>query len=340
MLRYILRRLLMMIPTFLGITVLSFLFINMAPGGPIEQKLQAIRFGSGGDVSGGSRGNAIVNDAILEELKKQYGFDKPIHVRYFSWLKNIAHLDFGNSTAYEEPVLDIITRRFPVSLQFGLASFLISYLLSIPIGVLMAVKEKSFIDRGIQGIIFFFYAIPPLILGIILIVTFAGTNYFSWFPTGGFVSDEYADLSFWGKVIDRIHHFTLPLIVYVLGGFTTQTMLMRNSMLDVIRQDFIRTARAKGLPEWKINFKHALRNALIPMATGVGSFLGVFLSGSIIVESVFRLEGIGLLSYRALIDRDYNLIMGIIFLSSVTLLVGRLVSDILYVILDPRVDFT
>lgn len=339
MIRYVLRRLLLMIPTFFGITLLSFLFINMAPGGPIEQKLQAIRYGSGEGGGSSSRGTVMVNDAIIEELKRQYGFDKPLHVRYFMWIKNLVKLDFGNSTTYEEPVLDIIVARFPISIQFGLASFIFSYLLCIPLGVVLAIKANTFFDRFIQSVLFVFYAVPPLIFGIVLIVIFAGASHFNWFPTGGFVSDDYVDLDFWGKVKDRIHHFILPLSVYVMGGFTTHTMLMRNSMLDVIRQDFIRTARAKGLSEWVVNFKHALRNAMIPMVTGMGSFLSVFLSGSLIIESVFRIEGIGLLSYKALMDRDYNLIMGLIFLSSILLMLGRLLSDILYILVDPRIDF-
>jgi microcin C transport system permease protein len=211
--------------------------------------------------------------------------------------------------------------------------------LCIPLGVALAIKANSVFDRFVQAVLFVFYAIPPLIFGIVLIVIFAGASHFDWFPTGGFVSDEYADLNLWGKVKDRIHHFVLPLTVYVLGGFTTHTMLMRNSMLDVIKQDFIRTARAKGLSEWVVNFKHALRNAMIPMVTGIGSFLSVFLSGSLIIETVFRIDGIGLLSFKALMDRDYNLIMGLIFLSSILLMLGRLLSDILYILVDPRIDF-
>ena len=328
----------MIIPTFFGISILTFVFINMAPGGPIEQKLQSIRYGSGGD-GGGSRGTVIVNDAILEELKHQYGFDKPLHTRYFIWLKNLVHFDFGNSTAYDEPVLDIIVSRFPVSFQFGLATFFFSYIFSIPLGVLLAIKANSLFDRLIQGVLFIFYSIPPLIFGIVLIVTFAGTSHFNWFPTGGFVSDEYADLGLIAKIKDRIHHFILPLIVYVLGGFTTHSMMMRNSMLEVIKSDFIRTARAKGLSAWSINFKHALRNALIPMITGMGSFLGIFITGSIIIETVFRIDGIGRLSYKALIDRDYNLIMGLVFLTSMLLMIGLLISDVLYVVVDPRIDF-
>lgn len=333
-----------MIPTFFGITILSFFFINMAPGGPVEQKIQQIRFGSaaaggGKDSSTSRRGDTGVNEEILEALKKQYGFDKPVHIRYWIWLKNIVHFDFGESFTYEAPVIDVIVERFPVSLQFGVVSFFLTYLICVPLGVAMAIRANSAFDRVAQLSLFFFYSIPPLILGIILIVMFAGASHYNWFPTGGFVSDNYVDMSTWDKFIDRVHHFILPLTVYLIGGFTSLTMLMRNSMLDVIKQDYIRTARAKGLGENVINYKHALRNALIPIATGIGSFLGVFLSGSLIIEAVFRLNGIGLLSYNSLLARDYNVIMGLIFLSSVVLMLGRLVSDVVYVLIDPRIDF-
>jgi microcin C transport system permease protein len=312
----------------------------MSPGGHLYQKIQAIRYGVGGGDGGGSgRASAEINKQIIEELRRQYGFDKPISVRYYLWIKNILKMDFGNSTTYEEPVLDVILSRFPVSMQFGLAAYFFSYLFCIPLGMLLANKANTLIDRSVQSILFTLYAVPPLIFGIILIVMFASSSHFDWFPIGGYISDHYADLSLWGKIQDRIYHFILPLFVYVLGGFTTQTMLMRNSMLEVIHQDFIRTAKAKGLSPWKVQIKHSLRNAMIPMVTGMGSFLSVFLSGSLIIETVFRLDGIGLLSYKALMTRDYNLIMGIIFLSSVLLMLGRLISDILYVMVDPRIDF-
>lgn len=340
---YIARRILFMIPTFFGITLLSFLFINMAPGGPVEQRIQAIRFGQGaaakesGSVS--KRGDTGVNQEILEALKKQYGFDKPVHVRYGIWLKNIVQLDFGNSFTYEEPVMSLIASKFPVSMQFGVISFLLTYLVCIPLGVRMAIKANSFFDRSAQLILFFIYSIPSLILGIVLIVVFAGASYFDWFPTGGLYSDSYEGLDFWGKISDRIQHFILPLTVYTIGGFTTLTMLMRNSMLDVTKQDYIRTARAKGLEDRVVYYKHALRNALIPIATGIGGFLGVFLSGSLIIETIFRLDGLGLLSYNSLIARDYNVIMALIFLSSMVLMLGRLVSDVILVFVDPRIDF-
>jgi microcin C transport system permease protein len=311
----------------------------LAPGSPIEQKLQAMRFG--GAMGGGinTRGDMTANSDVIESLKKQYGFDKPVHERYWIWLKNIVHLDFGRSFTYEEPVIEVITSKFPVSLQFGVASLILTYLICIPLGMAKAIRAGTPFDSITGLILYFTYSIPPLVLGIFLIVFFAGGSYFSWFPIGLLRSDSYDDLSFWGKIIDRTHHFVLPLICYVIGGFTELSMLMRNSMLDVIKQDYVRTARAKGLAEKIVNYKHALRNALIPVATNLGGFFRVFLAGSLIVETIFQLDGIGSLSYHSILSRDYNVIMGLIFLSSVVLMLGRLFSDIIYVMVDPRIDF-
>lgn len=341
---YVLRRLLLLIPTFFGITLMTFLIINMAPGGPVEQKLQAIRFGGGlggesGGAHGGGRSGSGANEEVIEALKKQYGFDKPVHVRYFIWLKNIARLDFGNSFTYEEPVIDVIASKFPVSLQFGIVSLILTYLVCIPLGVRKALKAGGAFDQISGLVLYMAYSIPPLVLGIFLIVFFAGSNYLSWFPIGGFQSDNYEALTFWGKFGDRVSHFVLPLICYMIGGFTELSILMRNSMLDVIKSDFVRTARAKGLSEKVVIFKHALRNALIPIATGVSGFFGVFLAGSLIIEQIFNLDGIGLLSYQSILARDYNVIMGITFISSMVLLFGRIFSDIVYVLVDPRIDF-
>lgn len=328
-----------MIPTFIGITLFSFLIINMAPGGPIEQKLQAMRFGGAGREGGEKMGNIGMNAEVMEALNKQYGFDKPIQERYFIWLKNIVKLDFGNSFTFEDPVIDVISSRFPVSLQFGIVSFILSYLVCIPLGVMKAIKANSAFDH-ISGIVLYAaYSVPVLVLGIFLITFFAGGSYFNWFPIGMLYSDNYDSLTTWGKILDRLHHFILPIICYMLGGFTELTMLMRNSMLDVIKSDYVRTARAKGLSENVVLFKHALRNAFLPIATGIGGFFRVFLAGSLIIENVFQLNGIGQLSYSSILSRDYNVIMGILFLSAVFLMLGRVFSDIVYVLVDPRIDF-
>ncbi|MEK2644010.1 ABC transporter permease subunit [Bdellovibrio sp. BCCA] len=343
MIVYLIRRLLLMIPTFFGITVLTFVLINLAPGSPIEQKLQAIRFGSAGGGGGGgggginTRGDTSVNEEVIEALKKQYGFDKPLHERYIIWVKNLARLDFGESFTYQEPVIDVIKSKLPVSLSFGIASLILTYIVCIPLGVRKAIKAGASFDRVTTILLNLTYSIPPLVLGIFLIVVFAGK--LNMFPIGGFQSDDYESLTTMGKILDRAHHFVLPLICYMIGGFTELSILMRNSMLDVVKSDFVRTARAKGLSEKVVIFKHALRNALIPIATGLGGFFGAFLAGSLIIEQMFNLDGIGLLGYQSVLSRDYNVIMGITFISSLLLMLGRVFSDIIYVLIDPRIDF-
>lgn len=330
---YIIRRLLLAIPTFIGITLITFLIINAAPGGPIEQKLQQLQFGG----KGGGKGE--ISQEILDAMVKQYGFDKPVHERYIIWVKNIAKLDFGESYSYQEPAIDVITSKFPVSLSFGIASLFLTYLICIPLGVKKAIKAGGVFDQISGVVLYFLYAIPPLVSGILLIVWFAGGSHFDWFPIGNLYSDNYDSLTTMGKLWDRTYHFILPLTCYMLGNFTELTMLVRNSMLDVISSDYVRTARSKGLTDKFVYYKHALRNALIPVATGLGGFLRVFLAGSLVIERIFNLDGIGLLSYNSILARDYNVIMGITFISALLLLIGNIISDIVYVLIDPRIDF-
>lgn len=331
------------LPTLLGVTVVVFVIINMAPGGPIEQKLQQMRFGSGdggGDSSSKSRGATQgVSDEVLEALKKQYGFDKPLHVRYLLWLKNIATLNFGESFTYEEPVLDVITSKFPVSLQFGIISLFLSYLVSVPLGIVKAIKKGGAFDMVSSFLLFIFYSIPPFMLAILLIVFFSGGSFFEWFPVGGLHSEAYDEFSHWEQFWDRVHHFTLPLVCYTIGSFTSLTILMKNSLIEEIKKDYIRTARAKGLDEKVVYMKHALKNALIPIVTGLGGFLSVFFAGSLLLETIFQLDGIGLLSYKSVLSRDYNVIMGLVFIQSALFLLGNVLSDIAYVLVDPRIDF-
>ncbi|MFW5887220.1 MAG: ABC transporter permease subunit, partial [Bacteriovoracia bacterium] len=257
-LKYILKRLMVMLPTLFGITIIVFIIINLAPGSPIEQKIQQLRFG-GADVASESGTKSAVTQEVIDSLKKQYGFDKPLLIRYWIWLKNLSTLDFGKSFTYEEPTLDVIVSKFPVSLQFGIVSFILAYLISIPLGIAKAVKKGSRFDGISSFILMVMYAIPPFMFGILLIVFFAGGSFFDWFPIGGLYSDEYHTMGFWGKVADRVHHFILPLICYILGQFTTLTLLMRNSLLEEIKRDYVRTARAKGLTEKVVIMKHALR---------------------------------------------------------------------------------
>ncbi len=345
MLKYFIRRMLILIPTLVGVTIIVFAIINMAPGGPIDQKIQQLRFGAGdggNSVDAASRGgeNHGVSDEVMAALKKQYGFDKPLHERYFLWLKNIVTLNFGESFTYEEPVIDVIVSKFPVSLQFGIISLILSYLISIPLGIVKAIKNGSIFDVTTSILLFVFYSIPSFMLAILLIVFLAGGSFVEVFPVGGLYSEMYDELSGWEQFVDRVHHFTLPLICYTIGSFTSLTVLMKNSLIEEIKKDYIRTARAKGLDEKVVYMKHALRNALIPIVTGLGGFLTVFFAGSLLLETIFQLDGIGLLSFKSILARDYNVIMGLVFIQSFLFLIGNVLSDFAYVLVDPRIDFT
>ena len=339
---YIVRRLLLMIPTLLGLTLLVFVIINLAPGSPIEQKIQQLRFGGQmamGDSGDFSGQDSAITEEVIEALKKQYGFDKPIHVRYWIWLKGLTRLDFGESFTYEEPVIDVIVSKFPVSLQFGVISLILSYLVCIPLGIAKARYNGTPFDYSSSFIIMALYAVPGFMLGILLVVFFSSGQFLEIFPMGELFSDDYEDFSSWGKIWDRIVHFVLPLISYMVGNFTVLTMLQKNSLMDEIKKDYVRTARAKGLSEKIVLMKHALRNSLIPVVTGIGQFLMIFFSGSLLIEQVFNLDGMGLLGFQSVLERDYNVLMGLLFIQSFLMLVGNLISDIVYVLVDPRIDF-
>lgn len=323
-----------MLPTLFGITVVCFIVINLAPGSPVEQELSKMRMGGSSAGAGGG-----VSEEVIEAIKKQYGFDKPMYMRYLIWLKNIATLDFGESFKYRREVTTVIAEKLPVSLQFGIASLILIYIISIPLGIMKAVRHGSHFDMATSVALMVAYSIPPLILGILMRVFLAGEQFLDIFPLGELYSDNYYSLSLWGKFLDRAHHFVLPLICYVATGFTVITFLMKNSLMEEIRLDYVRTARAKGLNERAVIFKHALRNALIPILTGLGRFLTAFFAGSIIIEQVFNLDGMGLLSYSSILSRDYNVIMALIFIESLLAMMGRLISDVTYVMVDPRIDF-
>ena len=337
---YLARRMMALIPTLLGITIIAFVIINLAPGGPIEQKLMQMRFGTGGEGSSfGHNTQQAVSQEVIDELKKQYGFDKPLPTRYLLWLKNLSKFDFGQSFSFEEPVLKVIVDRMPISLEFGVVSFLIAYLLCIPLGIAKAVWKGSKFDTGTSLMLFTAHSTPSFMLAILLIVFFGGGSFFDWFPITGAVSDNYADLHFWGKVGDRLHHAVLPLICYTIGHFATMTILMKNSLLEEIRKDYVRTARAKGLGEGRVVLHHAFRNALIPIATGFGDILSVFFAGSLLIETIFGLGGMGWLSFQSVVSRDYNVVMGLLVIQSFMYLLGNILSDILYLFIDPRIDF-
>ena len=336
---YILKRLLALMLTFFGITIVCFFIINLAPGGPVEQKLAQLKFSGAFAGAGSAESSQALSDEVLKMLKKQYGFDKPVHVRYLLWLKNIFLLDFGESFVYEEPVVDVIFSKFPVSLQFGLVSFILVYLICVPLGLLKAAREESRFDALSTVILLIMYSIPPLMLGILCKTYLTGGGFLSWFPVGDLYSDEYFYKGFWGKVGDRIHHFVLPLVCYMIGSFTILTFLTKNSLLDELRLDYVRTAKAKGLKEKTVIYKHALRNALIPIVTGLGAYIGFFFASNMIVEKIFNLDGMGLLGLNSVLNRDYPVLMALIVFQSVLALLGQLISDLLYVVVDPRIDF-
>ena len=342
MFKYIIQRLLLIVPTLIGLTLFCFLITITAPGGPIEQKLAQLRFAGGAIDSGTQSGSAGseygVPKELLESLKKQYGFDKPIFVQYLIWLKNAATFNFGDSFIHEEPVVDLILERVPVSLQFGVISLILTYLVCIILGVQMAVKKDSLFDISSSIVLIVLYSIPPLMLGILLKVFAAGK--LNWFPIGDLYSDMYFEKGFWGQILDRIHHFILPMLCYMVGAFTILTQFMKNNLLEEINKDYVKTARAKGLPKKAVIYKHALRNALVPIATGLGNIFGIFLAGALIIEKIFNIPGIGLLFFESIMSRDYNVIMALIFIQALIFIVGRIVSDLSYMIIDPRIDFS
>jgi microcin C transport system permease protein len=337
MANYIIRRLLLMIPTLLGITFIVFLIIQSAPGGPIEQAIQAVSGGSGGEAS--VSGNVAITEELLADLKKQYGFDKPIHIRYLLWMKNVVTFNFGKSLVYEEPVLQVIKSKFPVSLQFGLTALLFTYLFCIPLGIAKAVRDKSRFDYATSIFIFIAHSTPGFVLGILLVVFLGGGSFFNLFPIGDLHSPEYEALTNWGKLADRLHHAVLPLICYMVSHIAVITMLMKNSLINELSKDYIKTARAKGVKKFWVIYKHALRNALIPIATSIGNIFTVIFAGSLLIETVFNLDGMGLLTFNSVLKRDYTVIMASVTIHSFLIMMGNLFSDIILVVVDPRISY-
>ena len=337
---YLLRRFFLMIPTFLGITILSFGVIQLAPGGPIENYMANLKFGASGgsehgDSSGG--GGKAVTAQVLEELKKQYGFDKPIHIRYLNWLKDTVTLDFGYSHTFGKPVLSLIASKFPVSLRFGITSLILTYLICIPLGILKAMKHGSYFDYISSFTVFVLYSIFPFMLAILLIVVFAGK--LDWFPLGGIMTLDSDNFTLFQKIKDQLWHMVLPLACFIVNDFAILTILMKNSIIEEVGRDYVRTARAKGLDEKTVIVKHAFRNALIPIATGFGGFIGAIFASNLLLERIFNLDGFGKLFYDAALQRDYPVLMAQVVIGAMLILCGQLISDIAYVVVDPRIDF-
>jgi microcin C transport system permease protein len=329
-----------MIPTFIGITLITFLLCQFVPGGPIDQlKLQMA--GGAGDLGGGagSAGGAQLDipEDQIEILKEYYGFDKPIPIRYLDWMGNILRLDLGDSFRYSVPVIEIIKERLPVSIYYGILTTIFTYAVCLPLGILKAIKHRTKLDTATSAIIFIGHAIPGYALGAVLLVLFAVK--WPWFPLGGFESQNYADLTFWGKVWDRVYHSVLPLIAYLVGSFAIMTMLMKNSLMENMSADYVKTALSKGLTWRRTIFVHAVRNSLIPLATSFGDLLMLILTGSLLIERIFNIQGIGLLNYEAILARDYPVVLGIIVIAAILMMLGNLLSDLCVAFVDPRVRF-
>ncbi len=358
---YILRRLLLIVPTLLGILLLNFIVVQFAPGGPVERTIAELtqlgadataRFSGGeGDFSGGRgaaqaggesayRGAQGLDPEFIRELERQFGFDRPPHERFLKMLTSYAVLDFGESFYQSTDVIDLVLQKLPVSASLGLWTTLLAYLVSIPLGIRKAVRDGTPFDVWSSGAIIVGYAIPGFLFAILLLVFFAGGSYLQWFPLRGLVSENWDELSLLGKLADYLWHLALPVLAMAISGFATLTLLTKNSFLDEIRKQYVLTARSKGLGERQVLYGHVFRNAMLIVIAGFpGAFIGIFLTGSVLIETIFSLDGIGLLGYESVVNRDYPVVFGTLYLFSLLGLLIKLVSDLTYVWIDPRIDF-
>jgi len=358
---YIIRRLALIVPTLLGIMALNFVIVQLAPGGPIEQLIAEMEgtsvaatariSGSGVSEVGGSsatgdttgtqyRGGAGLEPEYLAQLQKQFGFDKPLHERFFIMLSNYAVLDFGDSYFRDQKVLDLVIDKLPVSISLGVWTTLLVYLISIPLGVSKAVRDGSRFDLWTSTLIVIGYAIPGFLFGVLLIVLFAGGEFLDWFPLRGLTSPGYEDMTLVERITDYLWHITLPVIALVVGGFASLTMLTKNSFLDQIHLQYVLTARAKGLTETRVLYGHVFRNAMLIVIAGFPSaFIFMLLTGALIIETIFSLDGLGLLGFEAAINRDYPVMFGTLYVFTLLGLLMQLVGDVVYTIVDPRIDF-
>lgn len=335
---YFIRRFLLIIPTFIGITVLVFIITRFVPGGPIERIIaQAQQMPNISGAPSSAEQTQPLSEEQIEELKKYYGFDKPVLISYFLWLGKVLTGDLGTSTRYYDPVWEMIRERIPISLYFGILSLILIYSTCIPLGILKAIRHKSVFDNVSSIVVFIGYAIPGWVVGVLTLVFFA--SYWEIFPLGGIVSDDFDDFVPMAKLLDIVWHTVLPLIAYVAGSFTVMTFLMKNSLMENLAADYVRTAIAKGLPFRKAIFDHALRNSLIPIATSFGNNISIVLMGSFLIETVFNINGMGLLGYESVVERDYPVVMGILVISSLLFMIGNILSDICVALVDPRVKF-
>ncbi|NMX70652.1 microcin C ABC transporter permease YejB [Pseudomonas sp. WS 5111] len=348
MFAYIVRRLLLIIPTLVIILLVNFVIVQAAPGGPVEQAIAHLQGiggggigGSAGDgVSSGSRASRGLDPKLIKDIEKQYGFDKSAPERLWLMLKNYAQLDFGNSFFRGATVIDLILEKMPVTLSLGLWATLITYLVSIPLGIRKAVRHGSSFDVWSSTAIVIGYAMPAFLFAMFLIVVFAGGTTLNWFPVRGLVSENFEQLSTLGKVADYFWHLVLPVSALVIGGFATLTILTKNSFLNEITRQYVVTARAKGLSERRVLYGHVFRNAMLLVISGIPqAFISVFFAGSLLIEVIFSLDGLGRMSYEAAVSRDYPVVFGSLFIFTLFGLLIKLIGDLCYTLVDPRIDF-
>ncbi|HVK95529.1 MAG TPA: microcin C ABC transporter permease YejB [Noviherbaspirillum sp.] len=343
---YIGKRILLMAPTLLGVIAITFAVIQFVPGGPVEQALMELKAGQtgGGEASGRGaseyRGRQGIDAERVAEIKALYGFDKPPLERFWQMLKGFATFDLGQSFYHHKDVWELVKSKLPVSISLGLWTFFLTYFVSLPLGIAKAVREGSRFDVLTSIAVLVGYSIPGFVLGVFLLVMFGGGSFLQWFPLRGLTSDDWEQLSLFGKVVDYLWHIALPVTASVAGSFAVMTMLTKNTFLEEIRKQYVLTARAKGLSEQTVLYKHVFRNALIPLVTGFpAAFIGAFFAGSLLIETLFSLDGLGLLSYESVIRRDYPVVMGTLYLFTLIGLVVKLLGDLCYVWADPRVQF-
>jgi microcin C transport system permease protein len=356
---YLLRRLLLMVPTLLGIMIVNFVIIQAAPGGPVEQVIARMRGTAvqatarfagekgelaaaprAGDVTSKYRGARGLDPQLVRDLERQFGFDKPAYQRFLLMMGNFLRFDFGESFFRNRSVVGLVIEKMPVSISLGLWTTVLVYLISIPLGIRKAVRDGSRFDVWTSAVVVVGNAVPSFLFAILLIVVFAGGRYLDWFPLRGLVSDNWAQLGFWQKILDYLWHMTLPVLSLVIGGFAALTMLTKNSFLDQINQQYVMTARAKGLSERRVLYGHVFRNAMLIVIAGFpAAFIGILFTGALLIEVIFSLDGLGLLGFEAAINRDYPVMFGTLYFFTLLGLVMKLVEDLTYALVDPRIDF-
>jgi len=342
---YIVKRILLMIPTLFGIMLITFIVTQFVPGGPVEQLIHQLQghaaqgeVGSGG--GGLYQGQKGLDPEMVDQLRAFYGFDKPVYVRFFDMIGNYLRFDFGDSYFHNRTVVQLIVDKLPVSVSLGMWSFLITYLVCIPLGIAKAVRDGTRFDVMSSTLVLVGYSIPGFVLAIVLLVLFGGGSFLDVFPLRGLVSDGWAAFPWYDQILDYLWHMVLPITCLSIGSLAIMTMLTKNSFLEEIRKQYVITARAKGLDERAVMYRHVFRNAMIPLVTGFpAAFLGAFFTGALLIEKIFSLDGLGLLAYESVIQRDYPVVLGTLYMFSIIGLVGKLLSDLSYVLIDPRIQF-